>query len=339
MGRNGNKVLRGRMKNVFLFPGQGAQKKGMFLDICQKYPEAMKTVRLAEEIAQEPVSEYMWETEEEELSRSDRSQFAMTTASLAVTNLLASKGIEADLCAGFSLGEFAALCTAGVLTFEETIRLVKERGVIMQKACEALSAASAGSKPGMAAVIGLAPEQVEAAIAPLAAEKCAYAANLNSPKQTVISGTAAGLDKAETLCKEAGCRRFIKLKVAGPFHSPLMAEAAAQFKEVLASVSFKDPQKRLFSNVIGREILSGEEARVLAAEHFTHPVQWMSEEAVIAGIIGYDDKNVSTRWRLFETGAGSVLSGLWRDSGFSAHISCVPLNTVESLEEVINKEV
>lgn len=317
------------MKNVFLFPGQGAQKKGMFLDICQKYPVAMNIVKLAEEIADEPVSEYMWQTDDEELSRSDRSQLAITTASLAVAKLLESRGIEPELCAGFSLGEFAALCTAKVLSFEETIRLVKERGKIMQKACDALSAASAGSKPGMAAVIGLTPEQVTTALQPLTAEQKAFPANLNSPKQTVISGTAEGLEKAETLCKEAGCRRFIRLKVAGPFHSPLMAEAAAQFADVLATVAFKNPVKRLFSNVTGTEIRSGEEARVLAAKHFTHSVQWMSEEAQIAEIIGYQDENCGQNWKILEVGPGSVLSGLWRDSGFSEHISCVPMNTAD----------
>ncbi|MCR4939850.1 MAG: ACP S-malonyltransferase [Treponemataceae bacterium] len=322
------------MKNVFLFPGQGAQKKGMFLDICQKYPEAMKTVKLAEEIAEEAISAFMWEREEDELARSDRSQLAITTASLALAKLLASRGISPDLCAGFSLGEFSALCMSGVLSFEETIRVVKERGIIMQKACDALSAASAGSKPGMAAVIGLTPEQVEAAINPLALEGIAFPANLNSPKQTVISGTAAGLDKAETLCKEAGCRRFIKLKVAGPFHSPLMAEAAARFQEVLASVTFRNPEKRLFSNVTGKEISSGEEARKLAIKHFTHPVQWMSEEGEMAGIIDCKNENCSGEWRLFEVGPGSVLSGLWRDSAYSTHIACGPLNTVDSLAEL-----
>lgn len=317
------------MKNVFLFPGQGAQKKGMFLDICQKYPVAMNIVKLVEEIADEPVSEYMWQTDDEELSRSDRSQLAITTASLAVAKLLESCGIEPELCAGFSLGEFAALCVAKVLSFEETIRLVKERGKIMQKACDALSAASAGSKPGMAAVIGLTPEQVTTALQPLTAEQKAFPANLNSPKQTVISGTAEGLEKAETLCKEAGCRRFIRLKVAGPFHSPLMAEAAAQFADVLATVAFKNPVKRLFSNVTGTEIRSGEEARVLAAKHFTHPVQWMSEEAQIAEIIGYQDENCDQNWKILEVGPGSVLSGLWRDSGFSEHISCAPVNPAD----------
>ncbi|MBO4706467.1 MAG: ACP S-malonyltransferase [Spirochaetaceae bacterium] len=318
------------MKNVFLFPGQGAQKKGMFLDICEKYPVAMNVVKLAEEIADEPVSEYMWQTEDEELSRSDRSQLAITTASLAVVKLLESRGVEPEICAGFSLGEFAALCTAKVLSFEETIRIVKERGKIMQKACDALSAASAGSKPGMAAVIGLTPEQVEAALQPLTAQQKAFPANLNSPKQTVISGTAEGLEKAEELCKEAGCRRFIRLKVAGPFHSPLMADAAAQFADVLATVAFKNPVKRLFSNVTGTEIHSGEEARVLAAKHFTHPVQWMSEEAQIAEIIGYQDEKCVENWEILEVGPGSVLSGLWRDSGFAEHISCTAMNTLDN---------
>ena len=320
------------MKNVFLFPGQGAQKKGMLLEICNKYPEAMETVRLAERISGEPVSKYMWEIEDSELARSDRSQLAITTAALALVRVLENKNIKADICAGFSLGEFAALCTAGVLSFEETIKLVAARGRIMQKACDALAEASNGNMPGMAAVIGLTPEQVLSAVKPLSDKSVAFAANLNSPKQTVISGTAQGLAMAEQLCTAAGCRRFIKLKVAGPFHSPLMWAAGEEFKTVLNGTNFGNPCKKIFSNVTGKEITSGEEAKKLAVLHFTNSVRWTSEEAEIAKIINAASADCGENWRLLETGPGTVLSGLWRDSGFSANVSCKAVNTIEGLE-------
>lgn len=310
------------MKNVFLFPGQGAQKKGMLLDICQKYPVAMKVVKEAEDITGEKIREYLWETEDQELARSDRSQLAITTASLALVEVLKETGVEADICSGFSLGEFAALCTAGVLSFEDTIKLVQKRGKIMQRTCDALAAASCGREPGMAAVIGLGPEQVMEAIEPLSQKGIAFAANLNSPRQTVISGTAEGIEKAEMLCTAAGCRRFIKLKVAGPFHSPLMEEAGKTFAEALETVEFHNPVKTIFSNVTGKEIKSGKEAKELAVMHFTNPVRWTSEEAEIARLLDYTDSECQSKWNIFEAGPGTVLAGLWRDSGFAENISC-----------------
>lgn len=322
------------MKSVFLFPGQGAQKKGMLQDVCEKFPEAMAVVKAAEEISGEKISDFMWNCEETELARSDRSQLAITTSSLAIAKVLESKGIVPEICAGFSLGEFAALCTAGVLTFEETITLVKQRGIIMQKVCDKLAQASGGddAKPGMAAVLGLTPDQVIAAVKPLADKGIAYAANMNSPKQTVISGTFEGIKEAEALCTAAGCRRYIKLKVAGPFHSPLMQEAGEEFEKVLSTLNFKDPVKRLFSNVAGKEITKGEEAKALAVKHFTNPVLWTSEEKEIAQIIDWSNADCKNNWSIFEVGPGTVLTGLWRDSTYAENISCSAVNTVDSLD-------
>lgn len=319
------------VKNVFLFPGQGAQKKGMLQEVCEKFPEAMEVVKKVEEISGEPVSKYMWETEDSELARSDRSQLAITTAAMAITQILKTKGIEPDMCAGFSLGEYTALFASGVLSFEDTVKVVKQRGIIMQEVCDEIAANSNGKQSGMAAVIGLTPEQVIKAVEPLAKEGICFAANLNSVKQTVISGTSEGLEKAESLCKEAGCRRFIVLKVAGPFHSPLMAKAGERFEKVLSQVQFNNPQKRLFSNVTGKEVKSGEEAKSLAIQHFTNPVCWVSEEKEIAQIIDYSNADCASNWNIFEVGPGSVLSGLWRDSEYSQNISCSAVNTVETL--------
>lgn len=323
------------MKNVFLFPGQGAQKKGMIFDVCQKYPEAMEIVKLAEKISGEPVSKYLWETEDTELARSDRSQLAITTASLALLNVLKSKGLEPDVCTGFSLGEFAALCAAGILSVEDTISLVAQRGKIMQKACDALKEEANGAEPGMAAVIGLTPEKVVETISELSKLGIAFAANLNSPKQTVISGTAEGLEYAEKLCTQAGCRRFIRLKVAGPFHSPLMEAAGKEFGECISKVQFNNPEKIIYSNVTGNQITKGTEQKENSVLHFTNPVKWTTEEAEISKLINSSDPNCKENWRILEVGPGTVLSGLWRDSGYSENISCQSVNTVETLESVM----
>lgn len=322
------------MNNVFLYPGQGAQRKGMFLEICNEFSEAKKLIKYAEEISEEPISCYMWEIEETELSRSDRNQLALTAASLAVTKVLCDMGFQPEICAGFSLGEYAALCTAKIISFEDTIRLVKERGKIMQKQCEILNAESEQNKSGMAAVIGLDCQSVVKAIENLSKDGICFASNLNSVKQTVISGTADGLKKAETLCMEAGARRFIPLKVAGPFHSPLMMQAGIEFEKVLSKVNFKNPQKRIFSNVTGKEIFTGEEAKNLAVKHFTSPVRWIDEESEIGKIIDYKNVNCGSQWNIFETGQGNVLSGLWRDSTVSQNIGCVAVNSVEVIKNL-----
>lgn len=308
------------MKNIFLFPGQGAQKKGMLFELCRKNETAMKILKRAEEISGEPVSKYMWETDETALARSDRNQLAITTTSIITAEILKAEGILPEICAGFSLGEYSALYTSGVLKFEDTIMLVKQRGIIMQKVCDELSEKNTGNKPGMAAIIGLSANQISDAIAPLVNDEICFLANLNSTKQTVIAGTADGLKKAEDLCRAAGCRRFILLKVAGPFHSPLMLEAGKEFSSAIEKIKFRNPSVRLFSNVTGDEIFSGDEAKKLAVKHFTHPVRWIDEEKNIAEIIGYKSLACAKNWKIYETGPGKVLSGLWRDSEFSQNI-------------------
>jgi [acyl-carrier-protein] S-malonyltransferase len=177
----------------------------------------------------------------------------------------------------------------------------------------------------MAAVIGLPPEKVVEIAASCSG---AYAANMNSVRQTVISATAAGLDEAESKCKEAGARRFIRLAVAGPYHSPLMRKAADEFEKAIADVPFNDPSLTLFSNVTGKKVLKGDEAKKSAVLHLTHPVLWTAEEKVLGTLMTED---TSAEWTVIEPGPGKVLSGLWRDSCFADKWSCTPVNTAEAI--------
>lgn len=325
MGRLCNTMVK---KYAFLFPGQGAQAQGMIKDVCGAFPAARECIDRISDIAGEDITKLLWETEAAELSRSDRSQLAITAASLAVAAALKSKGIEPSVCAGFSLGEFPALCISGVLSFEDTIRVVKQRGEIMQRVCEDIAARNEGHAPGMAAVIGLPPEKV-LEIAAAAGE--VYGANMNSVRQTVLSGTAAGLEKAEALCKEAGARRFVRLAVAGPFHSPLMQAAADEFEKVLAPVEFRDPVVTLLSNVTGKQETSGAAAKKSAVLHLTHPVLWTQEEQVLGSLMTEETDNGTAEWRVIEPGPGKVLSGLWRDTEFGARWAAEPVNTEESV--------
>lgn len=312
-------------KYAFLFPGQGAQAPGMIKDVADAVPAARKVIDEVSSIINVDMAKLLWETDAAVLSRSDNSQIAITTASLAIMAALKEKGIIPSAAMGFSLGEFPALYAAGVLSFEDVVRVVRERGKIMQSVCEEIATANAGHAPGMSAIIGLAPERVKEIAAGI---KDAYAANMNSSKQTVISGTFDALTEAEKKATEAGARRAIRLAVAGPFHSPLMQKAADNFEKALESVPFADPSITLFSNVTGRQVTSGAEAKKSAVLHLTHPVLWTDEENVLGSIIEGDS---ASEWTVLEPGPGKVLSGLWRDSPFGEKHVATPVNTIDSL--------
>jgi [acyl-carrier-protein] S-malonyltransferase len=212
--------------------------------------------------------------------------------------------------------------------------MVKARGEAMQKTADTLREASGGdasgsgasTAPGMAAVIGLAPEQVEELIAKWGAQglKDVYPGNINSPKQLAVSGTAAALTEAEAKFKEAGAKRVIRLQVAAPFHSPLMADSAEAFRPVLEGVTFNDPVIPLFSNVTGKQVSSGEEAKKLALVQITSPVRWVDEEAAIAAL-GAE--------ALLEVGPGKVLQGLWRDA-CAVNGSAIPCFLAGNAEDI-----
>ena len=312
-------------KYAFLFPGQGAQVPGMIKDICEAYPEARKVVDDVTKITGVDMPKLLWESDQATLSRSDNSQLAITTASLAVMKVLESKGITPSAAMGFSLGEFPALYAAGVLSFEDVIKVVRQRGLIMQATCENIAKANEGHAPGMTAVIGLSPDQVAALTKDI---KDAYPANLNSPVQTVVSGTADALTELEGKAKEAGARRALRLAVAGPFHSPLMQEAADNFEKALVDVKFNNPSKTLFSNVTGKEATDAAEIKKNAVLHLTTPVRWTDEEKVLNDLMNADKDN---EWELIEPGVGKVLSGLWAKSGYGEEKSCKDVNSVETL--------
>jgi [acyl-carrier-protein] S-malonyltransferase len=152
---------------------------------------------------------------------------------------------------------------------------------------------------------------------------------MNSPKQTVVSGTFDGLAAAEKACTEAGARRAIRLAVAGPFHSPLMQKAADQLEKAIAGYAFADPSIPLFSNVTGKKVTEGAAAKKSAVLHLTHPVLWTDEEKVLGEHLSSDS---AAEWQIIEVGPGKVLSGLWKDSGFGEKWESVPVNTAEAIQ-------
>jgi [acyl-carrier-protein] S-malonyltransferase len=315
---------------VYLFPGQGAQYSGMALDFLSS-GVVRSLFETASEIFAKDMKELL-QADIETLKRTDVSQPAVTLANLAAAAYLGEQGYSPAACAGFSLGEYAALVYSGVIDAAGCFRLIKVRGEAMQKNSDRLREKSGGDSsaaPGMAAIVGLAPEYAEELIAQWTAAglKDLYAANINSPKQVVVSGTAAALTEAETRFKEAGARRVIRLQVAGPFHSPLMADSAKDFAPALEAAAFRDPVIPLFSNVTGRRISSGEEAKKLALAQITSPVRWVEEEASIAA---------AGAEACLEAGPGKVLQGLWRDwtTAGGNGIPCYPAGTVEDIAKI-----
>ncbi|MDR0589810.1 MAG: ACP S-malonyltransferase [Spirochaetaceae bacterium] len=314
---------------AFLFPGQGAQYQGMALDILEAGGARVRELfALVSEVMGRDMRSLIGEADGETLRRSDIAQPVITLANLAAAAYLGEQGILPGACAGFSLGEYAALVTAGVVDAETCFRLVKARGKVMQDAADRFRDGPAGEaepdkQPGMAAVIGLDPDTVEALILRWKAEGPLelYGANFNSRSQVVVSGTAAALGEAERRFKEAGARRVVRLQVAGPFHSPLIAGAAEVFGPVLAAAEFKDPSLPLFSNVSGGPVASGSEAKRLALRQITEPVRWTTEEQALAAL-GID--------AVLETGPGKVLQGLWKDA--ETGIPCFPSGTAADIE-------
>lgn len=315
-------------KYAFLFPGQGAQAPGMVKDVAESFSSAKKVIDDVSSIVNLDMAKLLWESDAAELSRSDNSQIAITAASLALMAALKDKNIEPSAAMGFSLGEFPALYAAGVLSFEDVVKVVRQRGLIMQKVCEEIAAKNEGHAPGMTAVLGLPPEKVKEIASGI---KDAYAANMNSVKQTVVSGTFDALAAVEKAASEVGARRAVRLKVAGPFHSPLMQDAAVEFEKAIADVNFNDPKIKLFSNVTGKECVSGEEAKKSAVLHLTNPVLWTDEEDCLASVMKADGFD---KWAALEVGPGKVLSGLWGNTDYNASIAVLPVNTTESVNNL-----
>lgn len=312
-------MVTNNTRAAFLFPGQGAQYPGMALDFLALSKAAKELFALASDAMGADVEALLRSSDDEFLKRSDIAQPTVTLANLCAAALLQERGLSPAAVAGHSLGEYAALVGASVISAADCLRLVAARGRAMQETIERIAAQSGDSAPGMVAVLGLAPEQVEDLVRTAGIPNL-YAANINSPKQVVVAGTAAALAAAEPLFKEAGAKRALRLQVAGPFHCPLMAEAADKFGPALESVSFSDPALPLFSNVTGGAVGSGAEARELALRQITSPVRWIAEEKGIAAL-GVE--------ALLETGPGKALQGLWKDSG-----SELPVFAAGKLEDI-----
>jgi len=306
------------MKTCFLFPGQGAQYPGMGKDLFEESARVKELFEHASESTGIDMQRLIFEGTEEELKATDKTQVAITLVNLAAAAVLEESGVEPDGCAGFSLGEYAALYQAGVIGLDDLFPIVKARGELMEKASRHLDSPS--GNPGMAAVIGLSFEEVTRIVGGL---DQVYLANYNSPQQFVVSGTSDGLERAEKAFEEAEAKRFIPLKVSGPFHCPLLEEAGKGLEQELAKYTFSDPKLPVYANVTGKRIASGEEARQLCVRQIVSTVLWVDEEQSLLAD-GFE--------RILEVGPGTVLAGLWKR--VNRDLKCVSAGTLEAVKKV-----
>lgn len=306
------------MKSCFLFPGQGAQYPGMGKDLYEASENVKDLFSTADKVTGRDLKALLFDGTAEDLKKTENTQVAITLINLAIRRYLGDLGITSGGAAGFSLGEFSAMVDTGILTEEQVLPLVIERGEIMAKVAATSPALADGC--GMAAVIGMDPSDVEKAVA---GREDVFPANYNSPSQTVVSGTAAGIEWAAAALKEAGARRVIPLKVSGPFHTPLLAEAEKAFGEYISSIDFSDPIKTLYSNVTGKSVNSGAEAKKLSALQIVSPVKWVDIQNNIAAD-GFE--------ACIETGPGKVLTGLWKN--IKSDIKCYPTDKKEAIDNM-----
>ena len=281
---------------VLMCPGQGAQRVGMGKDLAERFPAARDTFGAIDETLGTPLSRIMWEGPEDELTLTHNAQPAILAHTAAVLAVIADRLTAPAAAAGHSLGEYSAHVAARTLTVADAARLVRRRGELM------LAAGSA--RPGaMAAVLGLATAEVEAACNQASGGGgIAVAANLNAPDQTVISGDPAAVAAAGEGCRARGARRVVPLKVSGAFHSPLMAPAVDGLREALASVSFADPAFPIVANASGGSVRTGVDAKRLLADQLTAPVRWVTCMRTAA--------ELAPDGTFVEVGPGNVLSGL-----------------------------
>ena len=302
---------------ILLFPGQGAQKVGMAKDLAERFPEARATLARIDDALETSLTSLMWDGPEEALTLTHNAQPAILAHSAAVLSVLRGRLGTVVAAAGHSLGEYSAYVAAGALDPADAALLVRRRGVLMYQAGQ--------SRPGaMAAILGLGTAEVEASCAGASAEGTgtAVAANLNAPDQTVISGDPATVVRAGELCKSAGAKRVLPLKVSGAFHSPLMQPAVAGLREALDLAPFDEPTFPIVANATAEFCFTRDVAVELLASQLTAPVRWVASMRRLA------QAHPGARW--LEVGPGSVLTGLLKR--IVPEASCTPLGSAPDLE-------
>ena len=287
----------------YIFPGQGSQFTGMCHDLFIKYDNVKPLFKRAETILGFDISKIMFEGTKEELTQTKVTQPAIFIHSMAILKVL-EDSFKPDLVAGHSLGEFSSLVAAGVLNFEDGLRLVSIRAKAMQKSCESTNGT-------MAAILGLDNSIIEEICSNI--EGTVVAANYNCPGQVVISGEVSAVKNACEKLSEAGARRALILPVGGAFHSKLMNDAKDELSKAINETSFNSPICPIYQNVNGKPEHLVDNIKTNLISQLTSPVKWtQSVNKMIED--GCQD--------FIEIGPGKVLQGLIKKINRDANVSC-----------------
>lgn len=279
-------------KTAFIYPGQGAQSAGMGADFYQNSEVARWIYDQASELLDLDMKQLCFE-ENDKLDLTEYTQAAMVATCLAMTRVAEAKGLKADITAGLSLGEYAAIAAAGGMNDLDAIRLVRKRGILMQNTVPA-------GEGAMCAVMAMDAEQIETVIAEIAD---VAVANYNCPGQIVITGRTGAVEEAAKRLKEAGAKRTVMLNVSGPFHSALLAPAGEELKKELDQTIFHPLRIPYVTNVTAEQVADISRTPELLKEQVSSPVRWMqSMEAMIRD--GVDT--------FVEIGPGKTLAGFMR---------------------------
>ena len=305
-------------KFAMVFPGQGSQTVGMLAELAGDYPIVQETFKQASEVLGYDLWQLVQEGPAEELNKTWQTQPALLTASVAVYRVWQQKypALKPEVMAGHSLGEYSALVCAGVLDFQDAVKLVELRGKLMQQAVPEGTGA-------MYAIIGLDNDAIINACKQAEQGEVVSAVNFNSPGQVVIAGAKAAVERAATLCKEAGAKRALPLAVSVPSHCALMKPAADQLSVSLESITLKEAGVSVLNNVDVKNEIEADAIRNALVRQLYSPVRWTETVEKMA------QNGVEV---LIEVGPGKVLNGLTKRIVDS--LQAVSVNDVKSLDSV-----